>query len=242
MYSKLPMPKVEWTKENMKYVMCFFPLIGVVIGGVVSLWGYFSHSLLMSQVFLTIVMILIPLIITGGIHMDGLLDTADALSSYQTQEKKLEILKDPHAGAFAVIICVGYYLLTFGIWYDVTPSTISILSVGFVLSRALSGLAVVTFPLAKESGLVTMFSNRAKRQVTRNSMLVYIIICVVLMIGLNLRLGLICVISALVVFVYYRYMSYKQFGGITGDLAGYFLQVCELTMAICVIVGEKICG
>ena len=46
--------------------------------------------------------ILIPVLITGGIHLDGLLDTADALSSYKTKEEKLEILKDSHAGAFAL--------------------------------------------------------------------------------------------------------------------------------------------
>jgi len=242
MYSKIPMPKVDWTKENMKYVMCFFPLIGVVLGGCVYLWGYLESVIPMSQVFLTAVMVLIPLIVTGGIHLDGLLDTADALSSYQTKERKLEILKDPHAGAFAIITCVGYFLLAFGIWYDVTPRALAVLAVGFVLSRALSGLAIVTFPLAKNSGLVTMFSNEAKKQVTRISMFLYIIFCAALMLWIDWKLGLICIISAFVVFSYYRYMSYKQFGGITGDLAGFFLQVCELVMAICVIVGGIVCG
>jgi len=242
MYSKIPMPKVDWTKENMKYVMCFFPLIGVVLGGCVYLWGSLESVIPMSQVFLTVVMVLIPVIVTGGIHLDGLLDTADALSSYQTKERKLEILKDPHAGAFAIITCVGYFLLAFGIWYDVTPRALAVLAFGFVLSRALSGLAIVTFPLAKNSGLVTMFSNEAKKQVTRISMLLYIFLCAALMLWIDWKLGLICIFSALVVFSYYRYMSYKQFGGITGDLAGFFLQVCELVMAICVIVGGVVCG
>ena len=54
--------------------------------------------------------VLIPVLVTGGIHLDGLLDTADALSSWQTRERRLEILKDSHAGAFAIIVCCGYFL------------------------------------------------------------------------------------------------------------------------------------
>lgn len=52
--------------------------------------------------------------VTGGIHLDGLLDTADALSSYKTKEEKLEILKDSHAGAFAIIIGICWFVLVSG--------------------------------------------------------------------------------------------------------------------------------
>lgn len=242
MYSKIPMPKTDWKKDNMKYVMCYFPLIGAVIGGLVYMWSYMDRVLSMSQTFQTVIIILIPIVITGGIHMDGFLDTVDALSSYQHKEKKLEILKDSNAGAFAVIACVGYCLLTFGVWYEASRDVILILAIGFVLSRALSGLAVVTFPLANKSGLVTTFSDGAKKKITRVIMLIYILLCIVGMLLLNLVLGMIGILSAMGVFAYYRNMSTKEFGGITGDLAGYFLQVCELTMAICVIVGDKICG
>ncbi|MDF2943663.1 MAG: cobalamin synthase [Herbinix sp.] len=240
MYSKLPMPKTDWNKENMRYVMCFFPLVGLMIGGAVYLWSYFAEGIPMSRTFSTVIFILIPLLITGGIHMDGFIDTTDALSSYQPQDKKLEILKDPHTGAFALISCVGYYLLAFGIWYDVTPSAIIILAVGFILSRAFSGLSVVTFPLAKSSGLATMFSNEARRKVTRIVMIVYIFVCTTFILFINWKLGLICFISAFCVFIYYRKMSLKKFGGITGDLAGYFLQICELVMAIAVIIADKV--
>ena len=54
----------------------------------------------------------VPLLITGGIHMDGFLDVTDARSSFQSRERKLEILKDPHAGAFAIAGC-GVYLLLY---------------------------------------------------------------------------------------------------------------------------------
>lgn len=240
MYSKLPMPKAEWSKENMRYVMCFFPLIGLVIGGCIYLIFIVSQFLPVSHVFLTILLMIIPLIITGGIHMDGFLDTMDALSSYRTKEEKLAILKDPHTGAFAVIGCASYFFLAFGIWYEVTLNGVPILALSFVLSRSLSGLSVVTFPLAKDSGLAAMFSNESKKQTTRIVMILYILLTMILMILIHWKLGLLTSLSAIIVFLYYRLMSVKKFGGITGDIAGYFLQICELTMAFAVIMGDKL--
>ncbi len=90
-------------KEAMRYAMCFFPVIGAVIGGLLSLWICLTGDST-GSLFRASVAVLIPLIVTGGIHLDGLLDAADALSSYKTMEEKLEILKDSHTGAFAIVV------------------------------------------------------------------------------------------------------------------------------------------
>ena len=116
MYSKIPMPHIEWNKENMKNVLCFFPWVGAVAGVLVWLWFRVSDQLGFGVMLRASVAVLIPVLVTGGIHLDGLLDTADALSSWQTRERRLEILKDSHAGAFAIIVCCGYFLAAFGIW------------------------------------------------------------------------------------------------------------------------------
>ena len=107
MYSKIPMPHIEWNKENMKNVLCFFPWVGAVAGVLVWLWFLVSDQLGFGVMLRASVAVLIPVLVTGGIHLDGLLDTADALSSWQTRERRLEILKDSHAGAFAIIVCCG---------------------------------------------------------------------------------------------------------------------------------------
>ena len=102
MYSKIPVPTVDWNEKNMKYAMCFFPVAGVVTGALEYAAGY---ALLTwtdcGSLFFAAVMTMIPVLVTGGIHLDGYADTMDALSSYGDREKKLEILKDPHTGAFA---------------------------------------------------------------------------------------------------------------------------------------------
>ena len=104
MFSKIPMPRADWTKENMKYMFCFFPFIGTVIGILTMAVAWLGLRFGYEPGFVTVVLVLIPVLVTGGIHIDGLLDTSDALSSWQERSRRLEILKDSHAGAFAVIM------------------------------------------------------------------------------------------------------------------------------------------
>ena len=110
MYTKLPMPKVEWKDENMKYAMCFFPLAGLLVAFMTVVVGIGCHALGFHRFFQCIAMTITPIFITGGIHMDGYMDTLDGLGSYGDIPKKLSIMKDPNTGAFAVI-GYGVYLL-----------------------------------------------------------------------------------------------------------------------------------
>ena len=240
MYSKLPVPYADWKPENMSYSMCFFPLIGIVIGGLVMVWAWLSTKMNLTGHFDTVIYLLIPIIVTGGIHLDGFLDTQDALNSHQSTERKLEILKDPHTGAFAIISAIGYYLLAFGIWSEIGQKSIRILSVAFILSRALSGLSVVTFRLAKNTGLAATFSESAQKKKVKMTMIVYLVTCAIVMAWIQIWLAVTAFVAGVAIFLYYRHICYKEFGGITGDLAGYFLQICELGIAIAVILVEHI--
>ena len=111
MFSAIPVPQFEWNEKNMRYAMCAFPLIGVVIGAAWCVCGALPLPGLAKAAGFA----LIPVWITGGIHLDGYADTCDALSSYGDREKKLEILKDPHCGAFAVIRLCSYFLAYFAL-------------------------------------------------------------------------------------------------------------------------------
>ena len=89
MFSKIPMPQAEWTKENMKYMFCFFPFIGTAIGALTLAASWAAGHLGLSVLFLSVILTVIPVLVTGGIHVDGLLDTADALSSWQERKRRL---------------------------------------------------------------------------------------------------------------------------------------------------------
>ena len=149
-YSRIPMPRFEWHDEDMTYSMSVFPWVGAVIGilftAVYQLYIRFSIPAFAAALLMTA----IPVLITGGFHIDGFMDVSDALSSYGSREDKLRILKDPHIGAFAVIrlgLLALFYIAACMIIISSSSSRALVysVSVGFFLSRALSALAVLTF-------------------------------------------------------------------------------------------------
>ena len=92
MYSKIPMPRADWTKENMKYSMCFFPWVGLAVGALEFGWFYLAQFLGFHQLLCSAGFVLIPVLVTGGIHLDGFLDTSDAMSSWRERERRLEMV------------------------------------------------------------------------------------------------------------------------------------------------------
>lgn len=230
MYSKFPMPQITWHEKNMKYAMCFFPMVGMVIGLCESVVGYWILGRGCGMFFFSACMTLLPILLTGGIHLDGFMDTTDALASYGDREKKLEILKDSHAGAFAVIGLSVYLIWSLAMWSEVRMEMLPVIGAGMVLSRALSGFSVVTFPAARKDGLGKTFQDGSQKRRTRVVMCGYAIAAAGWMLICRPLSGLAAILCAAGSFGYYAWMSKKKFGGMTGDLAGHFLQICELAM------------
>ena len=106
-YSRIPVPQFEWKEEDMKYIFCFFPWIGGLIGCCIYFWKYLCRIYYIDTPCSTAIEMAIPLFITGGFHVDGFMDTMDAIHSYGSRERKLAILKDSHLGAFAVIMLIA---------------------------------------------------------------------------------------------------------------------------------------
>ncbi len=251
-FSSLPTPRVKWNEKNMRYMMCAFPIIGFVIAALWAGWFIFGIQLLffwqrsISIHLIALGFTLIPVFITGGIHLDGFMDTCDALASHASREKKLEILKDSHSGAFAVLACViyflSYYFLSFEIcdyFFGAASSSrfvnffvrlmnfLPIVSV-FVLSRLLSAFAVATFPIAKNSGLVYTFASASAKKFTAVWCYIFFLLLSAALIYLYRFLGIALVGGSLSVFCFYFVVALRNFGGITGDTAGWFVQMCEI--------------
>ena len=233
MFSAIPVPQFDWNEKNMRYAMCAFPLIGAVCGALWCLCGALPLPALVRAGGFC----LVPVWVTGGIHLDGYADTCDALSSYGGREKKLEILKDPHCGAFAVIRLCSYFLAYFALCTAVqfTPRIGLCWTLALVLERALSGFAVAAFPLAKDTGLAHTFATAADRQTVRRFLCG---VSALLVLALTALGGGALAASALLAMSRYYFVAKKQFGGITGDLAGWFLQRAELWMLAALAVSQ----
>ena len=247
MYSKIPMPQFTWEKEDMKYSIVFFPLIGAVLFAVIGIIRCLGAIFDMGSIPTGLFMMAAIVLITGGIHVDGYMDCSDAFSSYADREKKLEILKDPHIGAFAVIRVLALsavYLASIAIILDkeilsdvslfFSGEASIILGLGFILSRALSGISVVSFPCAKSEGTLYSFAEGADKKRCLSILIKEALVVSIAMILIGGICGVCAVCAALLVFAYYKYRTGRELGGITGDAAGWFLCLAETAIAVAI--------
>lgn len=230
-YTRIPLPHVEFKEADMKHSMCFFPLAGLLVGAGFWLWSQLAGLLGLGSLLRAAGFVLVPLLFTGGIHMDGFLDTADALSSWQPREKKLEILKDVHVGAFAVIKAAMYLLALLGLYSEVQAHRVLPLVLGFVLSRCMVNLMMVLLPNARGSGMLSSFQEGQDRR----ALLLVSGLCAALAAATGFVLSWQAMLGGLIgmalVGLWFPSMALRKFGGITGDLAGFLLQVSELAFA-----------
>ena len=238
-YSRIPTPRVDWSEENRRHSLCFFPMIGAVIGLILAAWLRLCDALEMGPVLRGTFGAVIPLLITGGIHMDGFMDVSDALASWQTKERRLEILKDSHVGAFAVLHSVMYLLVMAGLLSEAAVEEAWVLGACFVCSRAMSAWTSVCFKSARQEGMLRSFTKTAGRRAVTVCAAGYMLLCLAVWIIEGGLLALLPAGAAALCMLYYRRMAYRQFGGVTGDLAGWLLQVTELMLIAVIVIGGK---
>ncbi len=258
MYSKIPMPQFEWEEKSMRYALAFLPLPGFIIGVLQLVLFYLWQQSGLSVGIYAALATALPIAVTGGIHMDGYCDTIDALSSHQSKERRLEILKDANVGAFAVIWAVLYFVLYYGAWSSIASkamqtdsvmpinqalhanTTVWLIAAGYVTSRALSGLAAVFFLNANKKGSLAAFSGSAGKGFVCTVLILVLMAAGIFRVILLPQTGVLILAGELLFFFYYHRMSKNCFGGITGDLAGWFLQCEELLVLYLTVISTSV--
>ena len=244
MFSAIPVPQPVWNERNMRYALCAFPLIGIVCGLAWAGWAWMAGALAFPPLLRAGGLCLAPVLITGGIHLDGYADTSDALASCAEPARKREILADPHCGAFAVIRLCVYFTAYLALCAAVepTPRAVLAMGLGFVLERALSGWAIATFPLSKNTGLAHTFATGADKRRCRRVLAVVAAAAALGMAAAYGAIGAAMMLAVLATFAQYRFDICRRFGGLSGDLAGWFVQRAELWMLAALAAGQLIAG
>ena len=241
MFSVIPTPYFNWEKERLKYIFVFFPFIGLVIGGISLLWLKLAYFLDISPLLYAAVASIIPILLTGGIHFDGFMDTVDAACSRADFEKKVEIMKDPHAGAFAVIGAIIYFVLSLGLYdeFFVGGGLTIFLPFVFVISRILSALASINFETSKYSKMLIIFSSKAETFKVNIVLIIYsLTVLIILYNFISVKALGVVILFCVIYFLWVRRFVYKYFGGLNGDLAGFLLVTVELMLTVIVAFGS----
>lgn len=241
-FTVLPVVKhYEWTKERMRFVPFMMGVVGLIIGVLTASIYYLlsSFNFEYSQIIIPVVLVGFLTYISGGLHIDALMDTADSYFSRRSIERKLEIMTDSRVGAFAVIAFFFYMivlLLTIYIYASMRISYLYIIFIPF-FSRILTGLMNYRFKYAKKDGLARIYGESLKSKDQIFLIAFFFLVSVIMYyFNPNNLLSIFLIGFSILSYLYYGVFCKKNFGGITGDLLGNYIVLNELLLLILVVV------
>lgn len=243
-FSRIPMPKMEWDSDNMRFILAWFPVVGLVVGLLTAAWWFIAEAAGFGIVLKAAGVALVPLLLTGGFHLDGFADVIDALASNAEPARKREILKDSHIGAFAAMGVAMYVVAYFAIATELPAGwRVAVLLVCLpVMSRCGSGFASTLFFGNGTSGMLTSFRDSADVRLTVGIVVGIFVVFGICAIAIAPLCGVLMVVCEVLLLAWLNWFAQRSFGGMSGDVAGFFLQVCELVMLVCIVVGAKAVG
>jgi len=219
MLTTVPFFKIhDFFKGINGYGVMFYPLVGFLLG--LILWGI--HSALTPyapSLHVSVIIFVLWVLLTGALHLDGFSDTVDGL--YVAKEKALSVMKDSHVGGMGMIMSATFLiakassLAHFEAFY--------LLPIILMLSRLNAVLAIYFYPYVSPNGMSTL----AKEEFTKTQMFIAIFYSLILVAFFNMYLAL---VSALLVLFVIKSFFMKRYGGFTGDIYGFSIEVSELIL------------
>ncbi len=208
-----------------------FPVVGLVVGGLVAAGAWLFGGLLAWPAGAGVAGTILALWITGGLHLDGLGDVADAYAPGRARDRMLAIMKDHHLGAFGVMAIASLLLVKACSLARLAALTQwSWMLLPFILSRTMLVLLMVRLPYARrEGGTATAFVHNARPLHFTVAGCCALGACLLVAGGVG---GLCFLCAGAMVYGLARWMK-QHFGGITGDLLGMANEILE---------GALLCG
>ena len=227
MFCAIPFPGNIWDEKARDKMLLFLPVVGLEIGAIWSGMAWLCNMLNLPVLVKGLILSLYPYLVTGFIHLDGYMDVTDAVRSYRSLERRREILKDSHVGAFAVIGIVILLLAQF-VFMASARDHADFRALLFVpaVSRCCSALAV--------TALKPMNTSQYADQKKPKSHLVILTAMTALFVAAGFllcgRYGF-TLLGCLAGFGLALRKAYRSLEGMNGDISGYSLSLAELCAA-----------
>ena len=246
--TRIPVPaKIDFDSQKLGKSLKFFPVVGLVIGLILSfIYCLIGKYLVISSLLIAVILVLVEVILTGALHLDGLSDTFDSIFSYRSKQKMLDIMKDSRIGANGAIALIMYFLLkvillssiidlsnTFLTWNSQIGSyaTVVIL-ITPMLARINPVLNAYVSPYAKASGSAKDFAENTNKLSVLIAVAISLIFSVVVgtgVFGVLNPLHLVNIVAiTMALGLYYSKLIDKKIGGLTGDTLGALLELSDI--------------
>lgn len=234
-YTKIRAPKsIILTQEHFPASARYFPLMGWIVGGLSALL-YWGCCLVLPHAVSILISMLLSILITGGLHEDGLADTCDGFGGGWSKEKIVSIMKDSATGVFGVIGIVMLLLLKFSVLSESVPEQLPFLLIAaHSLSRFIAISFMYTHTYARTDD--TSKSKSVAKQMSGSDLFIALITGLAPLLLFNNVLVLLVMIPLLLTkWLLGRYFN-KWIGGYTGDCLGATQQISELVFYIVMLI------
>ena len=230
--TRLPLPSVQGSPRDMGRSLPYYPLVGLLIGGL--LLGLATLLAHLPPMTLAALLLVFWVLITGGLHLDGLADSADAwLGGYGDRERSLAIMKDPRCGPAGVIALVLVLLLKFAALHGLLAGqNLAPLLIAPLLGRGVLPLLFLTTPYVRRGGLGQALSE----QLPRKTAWLALAVTFAGLAWLAPRDAGLSLAASVPVFLWLRRLMMKRLGGTTGDTAGALTELTETAILLAPLV------
>jgi adenosylcobinamide-GDP ribazoletransferase len=227
--TRIPIPiECPWEKKSIRGALTSFGIVGIIMGSMLALAISITASVLPGWM-IALLIVTLWVFLTGGLHLDGLMDVADAVGSNAPFAKKLEIMKDPQVGSFAVLTAIFHLTWKVAFVYGViiqTDSQLKPLLFFLILIPAISRLIplylLYYLPVMKQEGLAYQWKQHLTvREVIIGTSIVFLFTLV-------FPYTLLLFFSYFIYYFFLRMWILKNFKGINGDLLGASIEGGEL--------------
>jgi adenosylcobinamide-GDP ribazoletransferase len=227
----LPIPGKD--TENFSRSLCFFPLVGALLGFVVLLLVHGAGAIGFKYPFiLALLSMAIVTWLTGGLHIDGLGDVADAFGGGKNKEHILQLLKDPAMGSFGVCAIVFDILIKAGCWeFFLERGNPWFIFWSFVFSRAMQGVAIAFIPNARAESIAAPFGQGGK-SARISVLLAYLVTGIAAAWLLSPSAALVCALCSLAATLVFEFYCWRRLQGITGDCVGATSEIAEVSVLL----------
>lgn len=236
LFTRIPAWKiVKIDKENYDNAVTFWPFAGWVTGGVTALCIWLL-SYVLPAVVAVIIAVAVRLLLTCGLHEDGLADFCDGFGGGYDKEKILTIMKDSHIGTYGTLGLIMYSLLLVGLLSSLSPivASLAILAAD-PFSKLCAGQLTNILPYARPEGAKNKLTYR---RMSLSRILVMVTVGIIPSIPLVMEKTeyafafLLPVVMLVLLSAYMR----RKIGGYTGDCCGAAFLLCEVSMLVGVVV------
>jgi len=224
-------------EKKLPKAMIYFPLVGLLLGLVLAGTGYLLAGLNFDDFTINTILVVLLIILTGGLHLDGLADTFDGLSGGKDREEMLKIMRDPHIGAMGVLGLITVLLLKISFLSSVSVSLkTGSLILMCVLGRWSMVFAMFLFPYARRIGVAKVFIDAVSYKIFFPASIIALA-CVIA--GWGLRGIVVFGIIAVSAYIIGRFIN-NRIKGITGDSLGAINELIEVITLFSICILERI--